>query len=155
MKAPRGKPKRREQSGASVIGAAPAEACDKALHSRIEQDAYQLAEAPRASPLDGVRRGARVGESHDLRALDDRGIVRDLPVGRIDRSARRAADPRAATLSPGAEHGVERTFAAVGHRTQSQLGVVPDTANASRDRVSGFGRRHRALERVRRDDDDG
>src|SRR5438045_9548501 len=93
------KPKRREQSGASVIGAAPAEACDKALHSRIEQDAYQLAEAPRASPLDGARRGAGVGEPHDLRAPEERSIVRGLTAGETDLVAGRAAARRRATLT--------------------------------------------------------
>ncbi len=98
-----------------------------------------------------------IGDADDLGGFDDRGPA----FGSLDDSVRggarspaRAGNLHDEPIAAARHHGVERSFAAVGHRTRANLGRGPYAHEAARDRRRHRARVERAFERVWSDHDD-
>ncbi len=143
-------PERREQPGAAVIGAAATQAYHEAANAGIETIAYHFADAQGRAMFDVDGGHGRIGQAHDLRDFEHRGnglAYQSISDGH--RLARDIADASGQSLSAAREYGVERAFAAIGHRTKTKVGVWPDAAQAFGDCRRGVRCRQRSFERIR------
>ncbi len=131
------KAERRQHSRAAVVGAAAAQADHETAHAGAEQRRDHFAHAPGRACRDFGRHAVGVGDADDLRRFDDGGRPlrrrHDAVRGRALPSAR-AGDVHRLSFPAAREHGVERAFAAVGHRAGAEIGVGPHAAEAARDR---------------------
>lgn len=93
------------QARAAVVRAAAAERDEEPARARIEQRADRLAHAEHAARGDdGYGHAVRIGDADDFRRLQNCAAV--------------------------GEHRVERAFAAIGHRTNADLGVGTRASDA-------------------------
>lgn len=137
-----------QHARAAVVGGRPAQAHDEAPRAGIQSGADQFAHAM-AAGAQGIalrRRGKfQAGRGGHF---DDRGgvIGQPAPAG-PHRFAQRAAHGCFAPLAAGGgQHGLDRAFAAVGHRDAQGMGAGTGLPDAARDGGGGVGGRQAFLE---------
>jgi len=142
-----------EQSGASVVGARPAEPDHDLLHVGGDRGQDQFADSPGAGPLRVSLVLRRQVDSAGLRAFDVRRAIRDQdrPGHRIAIRARDRHREQVATKR-GVQH-VAETGATVGHRHQVQFVLRGAPAPSFGNGFCGLHRGERAGELVGGDQD--
>ncbi|MCY1527027.1 hypothetical protein D9M68_620780 [compost metagenome] len=144
----------RQHAGAGVVGGRSAQAQDEALGARVHRRQHQFAHAMAA----GAHRIA-LGRGNQFQArrrghFDHRSAIVQEPPDCIDLVAQRVVHLELLRLASGCrQHGLDRAFAAVGHRDAHRMGAGEGGLDAARNGRGRIGRGNAFFERVGSDDD--